>query len=118
MVAGQAKPSSIHNDPRQFRECIRRDNPPPMMSSFWPGIGEQDKTAFNRAVWKRFNKLASIRCVNSDIFDVRNLYGSDQAGYAVNKGFATDEPNFGMRLRLRRKMLAAAKPNFKPNGLD
>jgi hypothetical protein len=56
--------------------------------------------------------------VNSDILDVRNLYGPYQAGYAVNKGFATDEPYFGMRLRLCRKMLAAAKSDFKPNGPD
>jgi hypothetical protein len=116
MIAGQAKPRAIDHDTGQLGERFRRDDASTMMPTLRPGVRKQNETPFYRSVWQRFDEKASVSRVNPDVLDVRYFHGSDQAGHTVNKGFAADEAYLCMHLSLRRKMLAAAKPDFEPYG--
>ncbi len=115
-IAGEEKKSARLQQAVEMRDVFRRDEAPPVMARFRPGIGIEQIDAFQRPVGQELEKRAHVTWMDSDVGELLRFDECQELRHAIDEGFGTDEGDFGMKRRLMRKMLAAAEADLKSDG--
>jgi hypothetical protein len=118
MIGGYAPTRPIGQDLGQGGNIFRADKAALVVSTFRPGVREQQKGPLNTSRRQTVQQQSRIVCDNTDIIQALFVDHGQQSGNAIDKGLATYKTNVGMRPRHGRQMLAGAKADFQPDRAD
>ena len=118
IVGGNAQQGVVFQRAGEMIQRVGRDDAALVMACLAPGIGEQDEGAPQRGLAQRGQQQAGVVAEQADIGQPLGVDLRQQAGDAVDEGFAADETDIRMRARLGGQVLARAEADFQPGRMQ
>ena len=115
VIRGQTKLGAVLEDRGEAIERPWADDAPLEVAPLGPRIRVQDEQPTDRRLVQAGQQQPRIVGKEADIVEPAPGNPAQEAGHAVDKGFAADEPDLRMGGGLRGQVLAGAEANLEPD---